>query len=107
MHHPLQCVEPNWNSCFCVDPVLSINTRKNFLSTHNETQALVMPAHFPTPGAGHITEFGNTYKFKFSENRVDILIGVIGLLLVIEATRRAIGWAVPILASIFLSLSKR
>ena len=36
------------------------------------------------------------------ENRVDIFIGVIGLLLVIEATRRAIGWAVPILASIFL-----
>ncbi|MEE2655161.1 MAG: MBL fold metallo-hydrolase [Pseudomonadota bacterium] len=67
MHHPLQCVEPNWNSCFCVDPALSINTRKNFLSTHNETQALVMPAHFPTPGAGHITEFGNTYKFQFSD----------------------------------------
>ena len=20
MHHPLQCAEPDWNSCFCVDP---------------------------------------------------------------------------------------
>ena len=36
------------------------------------------------------------------ENTVDVLIGVAGLLLVIEATRRAIGWAVPILASLFL-----
>ena len=67
MHHPLQCVEPNWNSCFCVDPAMSISTRKKFLSTHTETQTLVMPAHFPTPGAGRITEFGKTYKFKFSD----------------------------------------
>ncbi|MBI78121.1 MAG: MBL fold metallo-hydrolase [Rhodospirillaceae bacterium] len=67
MHHPLQCVEPNWNSCFCVDPIKSIETRKKFLATHEKTQALIMPAHFPTPGAGRIIGHGNAYKFNFSE----------------------------------------
>jgi TRAP transporter 4TM/12TM fusion protein len=36
------------------------------------------------------------------ESGLDTFIGVIGVVLVLEATRRAIGWALPILASIFL-----
>jgi len=36
------------------------------------------------------------------ETTFDVVIGVVGILLVLEATRRAIGWALPILAVIFI-----
>lgn len=36
------------------------------------------------------------------ENEIDIAVGVVGLLLVLEATRRAIGWVLPLLALAFL-----
>jgi len=37
------------------------------------------------------------------ETRLDIMVGVAGLLLILEATRRAIGWALPALAAVFLA----
>jgi hypothetical protein len=67
MHHPLQCAEPDWNSCFCVDPVTSATTRREFLATHAETPTLVMPAHFPNSGAGRIIEADEGWQFKFSD----------------------------------------
>ena len=67
MHHALQCAEPDWSSCFCVDPAASAATRREFLATHAETPTLVMPAHFPSPGAGRIIEAGDTWRFKFSD----------------------------------------
>lgn len=67
MHHPLQCAEPDWSSCFCVDPAASAATRRTFLDTHAETPTLVMPAHFPTPGAGRIVEAGDTWRFRFDD----------------------------------------
>jgi len=36
------------------------------------------------------------------ETKLDIGIGIVGLLLVLEATRRSIGWIVPLLAIVFL-----
>jgi glyoxylase-like metal-dependent hydrolase (beta-lactamase superfamily II) len=68
MHHPVQCAEPDWNSCFCVDPAASAATRREFLSTHAGTPTLVMPAHFPTPGAGRIIEAGEAWRFRFDED---------------------------------------
>ena len=37
------------------------------------------------------------------EAAIDIVVGAIGLLLVIEATRRSLGWALPVLAGLFLA----
>jgi len=37
------------------------------------------------------------------ETEADFAIGLVGLLLVLEATRRAIGWALPLLAGAFLA----
>ena len=37
-----------------------------------------------------------------SEASIDYWVGAIGLILVLEATRRAIGWALPILAGLFI-----
>jgi TRAP transporter 4TM/12TM fusion protein len=36
------------------------------------------------------------------ETGLDTLVGTVGVVLVLEATRRAIGWALPILAAVFL-----
>ena len=67
MHHPVQCAQPDWSSCFCVDPAASAATRREFLATHAETPTLVMPAHFPTPGAGLIVETGDAWRFRFDD----------------------------------------
>ncbi len=40
-----------------------------------------------------------------TETTVDMVIGIIGLLLVLEATRRSIGWIVPVLAMLFMAHS--
>lgn len=37
-----------------------------------------------------------------AETGIDIAVGVLGLALVLEATRRTVGWALPILAIVFL-----
>jgi len=39
------------------------------------------------------------------ETQADFLIGLVGLILVLEATRRAIGWIVPVLALLFVAHS--
>ncbi len=40
------------------------------------------------------------------ETAVDIAIGVVGIVLLIEATRRTIGWALPILALTFIAYAR-
>tara|TARA_B100000686_G_C16730559_1_gene940417 strand:+ start:482 stop:1372 length:891 start_codon:yes stop_codon:yes gene_type:complete len=67
MHHPVQCAEPDWNSCFCVNPAQSAKTRKTFLARHAEEPTLIMPAHFPTPGAGKIVKTNGSFRFSFNE----------------------------------------
>jgi glyoxylase-like metal-dependent hydrolase (beta-lactamase superfamily II) len=67
MHHPLQCAEPDLNSCFCVDPKQSRVTRRSFLEQYAETSVLIMPAHFPAPTVGHIIRVGETWRFSFHE----------------------------------------
>jgi len=68
MHHPLQCAEPDWNSCFCVNPAQSAATRREFLTEHAETPTLVMPAHFPSPAAGRIIRKDNAWRFRFERD---------------------------------------
>ena len=64
MHHPVQCAEPHWNSCFCVDQELALRTRLEFLNRYAETRTLVMPAHFPAPAAGLIVPFESSFHFS-------------------------------------------
>ncbi len=40
------------------------------------------------------------------ETRLDIAVGTVGILLLLEATRRTIGWALPILALTFLGYAR-
>ncbi len=65
MHHPVQCAEPDWNSCFCVDPDGARRARRAFLDRHAGAGTLVMPAHFPTPAAGRLRGAGAAWRFDF------------------------------------------
>ena len=66
MHHPVQCAEPDWSSCFCVDPEHSHQTRLAFFERYANSDVLIMPAHFPTPTAGLIRPWGEAFRFEFS-----------------------------------------
>jgi glyoxylase-like metal-dependent hydrolase (beta-lactamase superfamily II) len=67
MHHAIQCAEPDWSSCFCVDPEHSRRTRREFLARYEGTPVLIMPAHFPTPTAGTVVRAGDAWRFRFQD----------------------------------------
>lgn len=65
MHHVIQVLEPDWSSCWCVDPAHSRRTRRAFLEKYADTGTLVMPAHFPTPSAGRVESAERNFRFQF------------------------------------------
>jgi hypothetical protein len=65
MHHAVQCAEPDWSSCFCVDPEGARGTRRAFLQRYEESPITILPAHFPTPTAGTIRRDGDAWRFRF------------------------------------------
>ena len=65
MHHPLQCREPQWSSCFCVDPQHAARTRRQFFESVADTGTIIVPEHFPYPTAGRITRDGGAFRWKF------------------------------------------
>jgi glyoxylase-like metal-dependent hydrolase (beta-lactamase superfamily II) len=67
VHHPVQCAEPEWNSCFCVDAEGARATRRAFLERLAGTDTLVLTAHFRAPGAGRIVRAGAAFAFRFDE----------------------------------------
>jgi glyoxylase-like metal-dependent hydrolase (beta-lactamase superfamily II) len=67
MHHPVQCWEPEWSSCFCVDPLLASATRRQFFEQVADTPTIIVPEHFPYPTAGRIRRQGNAFRWEFLE----------------------------------------
>lgn len=65
MHTVLQCVYPDWSSAACFDKAQSRATRRAFLERHCDTDALVVPAHFPAPTAGRVVRAGDAWRFRF------------------------------------------
>ena len=65
MHHAIQCIEPDWSSCFCWDASQSALTRRQVLESVGDTDTIVMPAHFPGPTAGCVVSDGDAYRFNF------------------------------------------
>lgn len=66
MHHPVQVREPQWSSCFCLDPRQSAATRRGFLERHCDTGTLILPAHFGRGTVGQVRpsrEFGFDFAF--------------------------------------------
>ena len=69
MHTALQVAEPDWSSCFCVDPAHSARTRRAFLERYADTGVRILPAHFPTPTAGRIVRTPGGYRYVFEGER--------------------------------------
>jgi glyoxylase-like metal-dependent hydrolase (beta-lactamase superfamily II) len=65
LHHPLQCIKPEWSTRACTDMDLSRTTRTRLVETYADTDTLLLPAHFPDPTCGHIRSHGSAYRFAF------------------------------------------
>jgi glyoxylase-like metal-dependent hydrolase (beta-lactamase superfamily II) len=65
MHHPIQCAEPGWSSCFCVDPQLAASTRRRLFESVADTSTIIVPEHFPYPTAGRIRSHGAAFRWEF------------------------------------------
>jgi glyoxylase-like metal-dependent hydrolase (beta-lactamase superfamily II) len=65
MHHPLQCREPDWSTCFCVDPALAAKTRRELFEDIAGTETLVVPEHVPFPTVGRIEADGGRFRYRF------------------------------------------
>lgn len=65
LHHPLQCLKPEWSTFACTDAAGSRVSRTRLIETFADGGELILPAHFPTPTCGHIKSHGNAYRFDF------------------------------------------
>jgi glyoxylase-like metal-dependent hydrolase (beta-lactamase superfamily II) len=65
LHHPLQCLKPEWSTMACTDPAESRVSRTRLVQEHADSDSLILPAHFPSPTAGHIRSHGGSYRFDF------------------------------------------
>jgi glyoxylase-like metal-dependent hydrolase (beta-lactamase superfamily II) len=66
LHHPLQCLRPEWSTMACTDRDGSRVSRTRLLNEQADSGALILPAHFPAPTAGHIHRHGPAYRFDFA-----------------------------------------
>jgi glyoxylase-like metal-dependent hydrolase (beta-lactamase superfamily II) len=63
MHHPVQCMYPEWDDGFDTDGAQAKKTRRAFCERYADTGVLVFGTHFATPSAGKITRSGSAFKF--------------------------------------------
>lgn len=63
LHHPLQLMDPDTSTRYCVDPELSAHTRRRTLEWLADTGTAMVPAHFAAPSAGRVDRHGSGYTF--------------------------------------------
>jgi len=63
-HHPVQILNPGWNTAFCILPDEAKRTRATFLAKAAETGALIMPCHFPPPHCGFVRRQGDGFAYE-------------------------------------------
>jgi glyoxylase-like metal-dependent hydrolase (beta-lactamase superfamily II) len=63
-HHPVQILNPAWNTVFCVLSEAASATRAKVLGKAAAAGALVMPCHFPAPHTGYVRRTGDAYRFE-------------------------------------------
>ena len=51
----------------CTDPDASRVSRTRLVEEHTDSGALILPAHFPEPTAGHIKRHASAYRFDFRD----------------------------------------
>lgn len=67
MHHPLQCREPDWSTCFCPKPEEAAESRKRVLREICDNDTVVVPAHFPGQTAGFVDSEGDAWRWRYME----------------------------------------
>jgi glyoxylase-like metal-dependent hydrolase (beta-lactamase superfamily II) len=63
IHSPIQARYPELSARPDTDPAQSAATRRRFLECHCDTGRLVCTAHFPSPSTGHVTRWGDGFRF--------------------------------------------
>ena len=66
-HHPLQMIDPTLHMPGCDDLDMAIETRRRIVDACVTGNALVIPAHFPTPHAGWIRRRDGVVSFEVME----------------------------------------
>lgn len=64
LHNPVQIVDPDSKSCFCLDPIAARSSRLRLLGWAADHHALVIPAHFGGAGAADVARKGDTFHVK-------------------------------------------
>jgi glyoxylase-like metal-dependent hydrolase (beta-lactamase superfamily II) len=64
LHHPVQILNPTWNTAFCTHSDAAVATRATLLAEAAAAGAFVMPCHFPAPHAGYVRKAGLAYHFE-------------------------------------------
>lgn len=63
-HHPVQILNPGWNTAFCILQDEARQTRLKLLNEAADTGALVMPCHFPPPHCGYVRRRGDAFAYE-------------------------------------------
>ncbi|MGW7097894.1 MBL fold metallo-hydrolase [Streptomyces sp. NPDC054838] len=58
LHSPVQILDPEHNSCFCLDRAQAAETRRRILERAADNRELVIPAHFGGSGAVEVRRAG-------------------------------------------------
>ncbi|MBW2610343.1 MAG: MBL fold metallo-hydrolase [Deltaproteobacteria bacterium] len=73
IHHPLQCLYPEWSTNFCVDKTKSRKTRREFLEKYADSDILCLPSHFPSPTAVFFERNGSLFNFRYKGDTESII----------------------------------
>ena len=63
-HNPMQIVQPDLNSGYCIWPDKARQTRKAMLEDLAQSGALLLPVHFGQPHAGYVRREQGGYRFE-------------------------------------------
>ena len=72
IHSPIQCRYPELSMYVDYDRQQSAATRRAFLEKHCDSGTLVCTAHFPSPSAGHVSRWGDGFRFRANVNQASI-----------------------------------
>jgi glyoxylase-like metal-dependent hydrolase (beta-lactamase superfamily II) len=63
-YHAMQVEHPDWCSQYDLDPAQAIASRKKIYRMAVDDKVLILPAHAPLPGIGHIIWDGASYRWR-------------------------------------------
>ncbi len=62
--HPIHVQQPDWHAAVDFNPTQVATTRRRLLEKAATEKALVLGFHFPFPGLGHITQWGEEWRWR-------------------------------------------